>query len=97
MIVRPEIGEIRKMADEGKYKVCPVSCEILSDIRTPIEVLKILKANSTHAYMLESVEDSKRWGRYTFLGFEPKMEITCFDGEMHAGVKVIKTNEPGKY
>ena len=97
MIVRPQIGEISDLAKEGKYKVCPVSCEILSDIRTPIEVLKILKANSTHAYMLESVEDSKKWGRYTFLGFEPKLEITCFDGEMHAGDKVIKTNEPGKY
>ena len=97
MITRPEISEIRQIAKSGKYKVCPVSCEILSDIRTPIEVLKILKANSTHAYMLESVEDSKKWGRYTFLGFEPKLEITCFDGEMHAGDKIIKTNEPGKY
>ncbi len=97
MIVRPQLDEIREINKDGKYKVCPVSCEILSDIRTPIEVLKILKANSTHAYMLESVEDSKKWGRYTFLGFEPKLEITCFDGQMHVGDKVISTDEPGKY
>ena len=97
MITRPEISEIRKIAKSGEYKVCPVSCEILSDVRTPIEVLKILKANSTHAYMLESVEDSKKWGRYTFLGFDPKSEITCFNGELKIDRRIIKTNEPGKY
>ena len=30
--------------------------------------------------MLESVEESKRWGRYTFLGFDPVLELTCRDG-----------------
>ena len=97
MIVRPQLGEIKEIALAGEYKVCPVSCEILSDVRTPIEVLKILKANSTHAYMLESVEDSKKWGRYTFLGFDPKSEITCFNGELKIDRRIIRTNEPGKY
>ena len=97
MVIRPEIDKIREIAKGGSYKICPVSCEILSDIKTPIEVLKILKANSTHAYMLESVEDSKKWGRYTFLGFDPKVEITCFNGELKIDRRIIKTNEPGKY
>ena len=39
----PEMSEIRKIAAEGKYRVLPVSCEILSDICTPIEALDILK------------------------------------------------------
>ena len=97
MEVRPALDEIRQIAAKGEYKICPVSCEILSDVRTPIEVLKILKANSTHAYMLESVEDSKKWGRYTFLGFDPKSEITCFNGELKIDRRIIKTNEPGRY
>ena len=97
MEVRPALSEIRQIAAKGEYKICPVSCEILSDVRTPIEVLRILKANSTHAYMLESVEDSKKWGRYTFLGFDPKSEITCFNGELKIDRRIIKTNEPGRY
>ena len=97
MVIRPELSEIRELAAKGEYKICPVSCEILSDVKTPIEVLKILKANSTHAYMLESVEDSKKWGRYTFLGFDPKSEITCFNGELKIDRRIIRTNEPGKY
>lgn len=26
------------------------------------------------------MEESKRWGRYTFLGFDPVLELTCRDG-----------------
>lgn len=74
------LEEARKIS-QG-YKVVPISREILSDIRTPIEVLRILKGVSKHCYMLESVENQEKWGRYTFLGYDPCMEITCTDGRM---------------
>ncbi len=64
------------------YSVIPVCREMLSDIRTPIEVLRILRNVSQHVYILESVENQEKWGRYTFLGYNPKMEITCIDGEL---------------
>ena len=64
------------------YQVVPISKEILSDIKTPIEVLRILKGVSRHCYMLESVESQEKYGQYTFLGFQPKMEITCMNGVM---------------
>ena len=81
----PTLEEVKKIAQTGPYKVLPVSCEILSDICTPMEALKVLKNVSTHCYMLESVAEKEKWGRYTFLGFDPKMEITCSNGEMKAG------------
>ena len=56
----PELNEVKKIADTGKYKVLPVSCEILSDICTPIEAMKILKNISSHCYMLESVADKEK-------------------------------------
>ncbi len=61
------------------YAVIPLSEELMADMTTPMEVLQILKGVSSHCYMLESVEKQKRWGRYTFLGFEPRMEITCMN------------------
>lgn len=64
------------------YSVIPVCREMLSDIRTPIEVLRILRNVSRHVYILESVENQEKWGRYTFLGYNPKMEITCINGEL---------------
>lgn len=90
----PELDKVKKIAQSGEYKVLPVSCEILSDICTPIEAMKILKNVSTHCYMLESAQQNEKWGRYTFMGFDPKMEITCINGEMTAGSIKMKTDNP---
>lgn len=90
----PDLCEVKRIASEGVYKVLPVSCEFLSDFTTPIEMMRVLKNVSTHCYMLESISDNEKWGRYTFLGFDPKMEITCIDGEMRAGGIKLKTDNP---
>ena len=37
----PDIEKVREIAESGKYNILPVSCEILSDICTPIEAMKI--------------------------------------------------------
>ena len=94
MQIRPEMEVIRKTASLGKYNILPLSCEILSDFITPIEAVKVLKNISSHCYMLESAQTDEHWGRYTFLGFDPKMAITCADGEMKAGNLQIKTDKP---
>lgn len=47
--------------------------------------------------MLESAQQNEKWGRYTFLGFDPKLEITCRDGEMKAGNIKFKTDDPSAY
>ncbi len=97
MEVRPDLQEIKKIAAVGKYDILPVSCEILSDICTPIGAMKILKNKSTHCYMLESAWQDEKWGRYTFLGYDPKLEITCMDGEMRAGDKTFRTEDPSAF
>ncbi len=103
----PNLDEVKKIAKNEEYKRIPISYELFSDIATPIEVLKILKNISKHTYMLESVEDSQKWGRYSFLGFNPLLEFTCQNGVVHIkGDKdfnglnddeiVIKTDNPGE-
>ena len=97
MNILPTLTEVRKIASCGKYRAIPISCEILSDFTTPIEVIKILKNVSTHCYMLESAQANENWGRYTFLGFDPKMEITCVNGKMKIGNIEWKTEHPSDY
>ncbi len=80
MKVRPTLEECRAMAAQGKYGVIPVSAEIFADISTPVEVLKMIKKVSSHVYLLESAEADKRWGRYSFLGYDPLLEISCYNG-----------------
>ena len=71
--------------------------EILTDITTPIEVLRILKNISSHCYLLESVANQEKWGRYTFLGYDPKLEVTCLNGRMKIGSLSFDTTNPGLY
>ncbi|MCR5755891.1 MAG: anthranilate synthase component I family protein [Acetatifactor sp.] len=97
MEISPSIEEVKRLAQEGKYDVVPISCELLSDFTTPIETMKILKNISSHCYMLESAKANDTWGRYTFLGYEPKMAISCADGILKAGNLTIQTENPSEY
>ena len=103
----PNLDDVKKIAKNNEYKRIPISYELFSDIATPVEVLKILKAISNHTYMLESVEDSQKWGRYTFLGFDPLLEFTCQNGvvtikgdkdfnKLNDDTCVINTDNPGE-
>ncbi|MCD7835525.1 MAG: chorismate-binding protein, partial [Lachnospiraceae bacterium] len=81
MKVQPTLDECKRLAADGAYGVIPISTEMYADISTPIEVLRSLKNVSSHVYLLESAEADKRWGRYSFLGYDPLLEITCYNGE----------------
>ena len=80
---------IQNYAASGKYKRVPVSRELYADAFTPISVMRTLRAASRHCYLLESAEDRQQWGRYSFLGYAPTMEITCMDGK----VVILEGNE----
>lgn len=87
----PTLEEAERIARAGDYRAIPVSMEIYADSRTPIEVLRSLKRVSRHCYILESVEQTRRWGRYTFLGYEPQLEISCKDHQMKIKGSITQT------
>ena len=97
MNILPKLEEVKAFAEEGNYKTVPVSCEILSDFTTPIETMRVLKNISSHCYMLESAQQNERWGRYSFLGFDPKLSVSCVNGELKAGSLKIQTDDPSGY
>ena len=95
MQIRPTLDEVMELARGGGYRTVPLSAEILSDQFTPIRVLRTLKKVSGHIFLLESVSGHENWGRYTFLGYDPKLEITCTDGQMKVGPLTFATEDPG--
>lgn len=74
----PEYEEAKQF--ETRYNMIPVCKEIYADIVTPITLLRRLKEIDSRYYLLESVEGGKRWGRYSFLGVNPLLQISCKDG-----------------
>ena len=78
----PTLENIREIAAKGQYKRVPVCREVYADRYTPVEVMRTLRKASRHCYLLESASQTEVWGRYSFLGYEPVMEITCTDEYM---------------
>ena len=94
MQIKPNLALVRKYKEDKQYDILPVSCEILSDFCTPIEAVKILKNHSTHCFMLESVANNEKWGRYTFLGFDPKTQIIARGDQLTIGDIKMKSEDP---
>lgn len=80
------------------YDNLPICRKINADEITPISILKKLSNVSEQYYLLESVEGSEKWGRYSFLGFDPVMRVCCKDGVLkifeNGKTKTIKTSSP---
>ncbi len=85
----PSLEEARSLS-KG-YTVIPVCREIFADIKTPIAVLQNIKSISSQYYLLESVESGEKWGRYSFLGYDPVLELKCKDGQLEVKGTNIKT------
>lgn len=88
----PTIETIRQLAASGKYRRIPICRELYADRYTPVEVMRTLRKASRHCYLLESASQTEVWGRYSFLGYDPAMEITCTDGLM----KIRSTQKDGE-
>lgn len=80
---------------ERNYNMIPVCQEIYADIVTPIALLRKLKEIDSKYYLLESVEGGKQWGRYSFLGVNPLLQISCKSGivTMKSGAMVTEKEE----
>ena len=74
-MITPGSNEIQTLAKE--YPMIPVCKEIYADIITPITLLRKISQISQRYYLLESVEGGEKWGRYSFLGFDPIVHVTC--------------------
>ena len=44
--------------------------------------------------MLESAVHNEKWGRYTFIGFDPKIQLTAAGNELSIGDVTIQTDDP---
>lgn len=66
----PTFENFEKLARAGN--LIPVYREILADQETPVSALMKLSGKS-HVFLLESVEGGEKWGRYTFLGSDPRL------------------------
>jgi anthranilate synthase component 1 len=75
---QPSRDEVIRLAHAG-YTVIPVYRVLNADLETPVSVfLKV--AQGRYGFLLESVEGGERLARYSFIGTDPAIVLTCRDG-----------------
>jgi anthranilate synthase component 1 len=75
----PSFPAFERLAVKGN--LIPVYKEFLADTETPVSAyLKI--RNGSFSFLLESAEFGKRWGRYSFIGYDPFLVVFVRDQEM---------------
>jgi anthranilate synthase component 1 len=98
MILIPNKRDAAGLADG--YRRVPVAGVMPSGGTEPSDCFLKLKRLSKQCFILESMEDESDTGRYTFLGYDPKMELTCKDGALviRGGADIeIRTDDPGSH
>jgi anthranilate synthase component 1 len=75
----------------------PLYAEFIGDLETPISaVLKF--SGEDNVFLLESAEAAERFGRYSFLGFDPKRTLSYRDGLYTVvdadGVREVPAKDP---
>ena len=74
--IRPDRETFDRLAAE--WPLVPVWAEVLADITTPVGLFPAV-AGSGPGILLESVERSERWGRYSFVAGDPAAVVVVDD------------------
>ena len=91
--LEPSLEQVRTIAASGDYRRIPVKRELMADRITVVEAFRALSTESSHCFMLESAEPDQHTGRYSFLGFDPTLEVSCTNGHLRI-VRDIEGDEP---
>jgi anthranilate synthase component 1 len=70
----PSAEQVKELLKE--YKTVPTFYELLIDSFTPIHVFNCLHEAYENCFILESVDNKDQWGRYSYIGIEPKKRFT---------------------
>src|ERR1051326_3214512 len=80
--VQPSLEEVRELARE--HSVVPLRHTFISDTATPVSAYLRLRGEGP-SFLLESAEQGQRFGRWSFLGVQPRSVIRLEDGGLTVG------------
>ena len=94
-MTKPTLEQLKDLA--AGYDIVPVQEEIFADMITPIQLLRKIAASKKNYYLLESIEGGEKWGRYSFLGYNPILRVSCKENEVRIQkrqeTQIVKTSD----
>lgn len=68
--------------DIGTSKLIPVCTEIVSDLDTPLTIFSKVARENKHTFLFESMEGGEKWGRFSFIGYNPLVTFTSKEDDI---------------
>jgi len=62
--------------DTEQFGLVPVCTDIVADLDTPLTLFTKVAENQKHAFLFESVEGGEKWGRFSFIGYDPLLTFS---------------------
>jgi anthranilate synthase component 1 len=78
-LITPSLDEFLQLAIQGN--VIPVFAEFVGDCETPVSAFKKLNRHA-YSFLFESTEKNDVSGRFSFVGFDPRMIIQSYGREI---------------
>src|SRR5918992_847213 len=80
--VTPSLEEVRELARD--HTLVPLRHTYIDDCETPVSAYLKLRGDGP-SFLLESAEQGRRFGRWSFLGYRPRTTIRLEDGVLTVG------------
>src|SRR5881409_2978720 len=78
-LITPSLDEFLQLAKQGN--VIPVSAEFVGDCETPVSAFKKFSCRA-YSFLFESTEKNDVSGRFSFVGFDPRIIIKSYGREI---------------
>ena len=66
----------RFKSDMPNARLIPVCKEIVADLDTPLTLFSKVSEGNSHVFLFESMEGGEKWGRFSFIGYDPLVTFT---------------------
>lgn len=66
----------RFINDMATARLIPVCTEIVADLDNPLTLFAKVAADHSHVFLFESMEGGEKWGRFSFIGYDPLVTFT---------------------
>ncbi|MBM9602642.1 anthranilate synthase component I [Desulfopila inferna] len=70
----PEYQKFKAIASAAD--LVPVYRKIVADLDTPLTIFAKVDDDHEHIFLFESMEGGEKWGRYSFIGFDPLLKFS---------------------
>ena len=75
----------RFINDSRTSRLIPICTEVVADLDTPLTLFAKVAGDGDHVFLFESMQGGEKWGRYSFIGYDPLLTFSSLGDQVTVG------------